>query len=342
MTEIQQFNPSTGQLAEHGAPPVTTADTISLMAWAGEMQAAGQLASALCQTQFVPDNFKGKEGDTAAAIMMGKSLGMDPLNALQNLFVVRGKPGMYARTMHSLVLRAGHEVERVEATEQRVTWRARRRGTNTWQSFTWDTARATKAGYVGTNQKYKTDPIGMLSAKALAEACRTVAPDVLTGVAAVTVEEIQLGDFEDAEIVDNTPAKAVEAPKRTVKRKAAPAPAPAPEPPAAVTTEHVEPEHAGDTNPDEDLDQAPAPSTRSQWIRLGNALDAVGITDKADKTEAMRSWAKDQGITTEITSAKDLTGDQVEALIVELESDPEADTDDTPVGDWDTAGVGQS
>jgi len=314
---LETFNRSTGELAQQGTPPVTTADTISLMAWAGEMQAAGQLASALCQTQFVPDNFKGKEGDTAAAIMMGKSLGMDPLNALQNLFVVRGKPGMYARTMHSLILRAGHEVERVEATEQRVTWRARRRGTNTWQSFTWDTARATKAGYVGTNQKYKTDPIGMLSAKALAEACRTVAPDVLTGVAAVTVEEIQLGDYEDAEIVDDTPAKAVEAPKRTVKRKAAPK-APAPD-----ASEFVDdaPAVAVDDEPQQDEAPQPeqdAPSTRSQWIRLSNALEAIGVTEKTAKADEMRDWAQGQGLDRDITSAADLTSNETEAFISEL------------------------
>ena len=143
---------------------------------------------------------------------------MDPLNALQNLFVVRGRPGMYARTMHSLVLRAGHEVYRAAATEQAVTVRARRRGESQWQEFTWTMDRAKKAGYVG-NQKYQTDPMGMLSAKALAEACRTIAPDVLTGIAATTVEEIQLGDYEDTEVFEDAPAPAAVTSKRTVKRK---------------------------------------------------------------------------------------------------------------------------
>jgi len=307
--------------ADGGVPiqpqATTTADTVSLVAWANEMAAAGQLAGALCQTQFVPENFRNKEGDTAAAIMMGKSLGMDPLNALQNLFVVRGRPGMYARVMHSLVLRAGHEVYRSTATEQSVTVKARRRGSGQWSEFTWTMERAKRAGY-DNNAKYRTDPQAMLTAKALAEACRTIAPDVLTGVAATTVEEIQLGDYEDAEVVEDTPAPAPTEPKRTVKRKPrgkAPEPS-VPDLPATPEPE-PEPEQEDEAGSGED---AAVMSDRAQWTQAGQLMTDLGIEDKADKADEMRRWASEQGITRDLPSMAALSRDECAAFIDYLQS----------------------
>lgn len=317
MSEIANISDANEGIA---LPPqsATTADTVSLVAWANEMAAAGQLADSLCRTQFVPENFRGKQGDTAAAIMMGKSLGMDPLNALQNLFVVRGRPGMYARTMHSLVLRAGHEVYRAAATEQAVTVRARRRGDTQWQEFTWTMDRAKKAGYVG-NQKYQTDPMGMLSAKALAEACRTIAPDVLTGIAATTVEEIQLGDYEDAEVVEDTstPAPAPTESKRTVKRKPR---AKAPEPQAPDLPPAPAPEPDTEADDEQDTDDAPVMSDRAQWVQAGQLMSDLGIEDKADKAREMREWATSQGITRDLPSMAALTSDECAAFTDYLQS----------------------
>lgn len=313
---ISPFNQDQGamQVPGYAGGPVTTADTVSLVAWANEMAAAGQLADSLCRTQFVPENFRGKQGDTAAAIMMGKSLGMDPLNALQNLFVVRGRPGMYARTMHSLVLRAGHEVYRAAATEQAVTVRARRRGESQWQEFTWTMDRAKKAGYVG-NQKYQTDPMGMLSAKALAEACRTIAPDVLTGIAATTVEEIQLGDYEDTEVVEDAPAPAAVTSKRTVKRKPR---AKAPEPQAPDLPPAPAPEPEADD--EQDAEDGPVMSDRAQWVQAGQLMSELGIEEKADKGEEMRRWAVDQGITRDLPTMAALTQEECAAFIRDLQS----------------------
>jgi hypothetical protein len=171
-----------------GAP---ASGTIDLAAWAREMQAAAVLGATLCKTDFVPKDFRGKPEAATAAILAGKSLGMDPLSALQNIFVIHGRPGLYARTMHALVIAQGHEFHRTEATPQSVTVQARRKGSTEWQSFTWTMDRATVAGYVKTNAKYKENPVEMLYAKALSEACRVIAPDVLTGVAAYAVEELE-------------------------------------------------------------------------------------------------------------------------------------------------------
>lgn len=171
-----------------------TQNTVDLVAWANELGAAHQIATAISRTEFVPKDFRSDPDKTATAILYGKSLGLDPLAALSNVFVVHGRPAVYSRTMVALAQRAGVEFQRTAATEQQVTVHARRKGSQTWQEFTWTIARATKAGYT-TNAKYKTDPIGMLTAKAFAEAVRVIAPDVLMGIA--VSEEVELGDYED-------------------------------------------------------------------------------------------------------------------------------------------------
>lgn len=168
--------------------------TIDLIREAQELQAAYQFGEALAGTQFVPEGFRNKPGDVAAAVLAGRSVGMDPITSLQNIFVVKGKPSMYSRSMHAIVLAAGHQIVRTTATNDSVTVMAKRKDEAEWQEFTWTIDRANKAGY-SSNKKYQTDPIAMLTAKAIAEAARTIAPDVLTGVAAYATEEMDLEDM---------------------------------------------------------------------------------------------------------------------------------------------------
>lgn len=176
-------------------PPAALSQTVvDLQSWAQELDAAHRLGNALCQTDFVPKDFKGKPEAAAAAILAGKALGLDPMNSLSNIFVVHGKPALYARTMAGMVMEHGHELQRTVATPEQVTIMARRKGQAEWQEFTWTMQRAQTAGYT-SNKLYKTDPIAMLTAKAQAEACRTIAPDVLTGVATYSVEEHQLDNI---------------------------------------------------------------------------------------------------------------------------------------------------
>lgn len=215
-----------------------TQNTVDLVAWASELGAAHQIAQAICSTEFVPKDFRGNPEKTATAILYGKSVGLDPLAALANVFVVHGRPAMYSRTMVALAQRAGVEFRRTAATEQQVTVHARRRGAEHWQEFTWSITRATKAGYT-TNAKYKTDPIGMLTAKAFAEAVRILAPDVLMGIA--VSEEVELGDYDSQPTAPIEDTAAVE--KKKVQRK--PRTKKAPEP-VAVASAPVEEEPAAE------------------------------------------------------------------------------------------------
>ncbi|MDN4611923.1 hypothetical protein [Arthrobacter burdickii] len=287
MTEVANRNTAALDLSPANVLGTPGAGTIQLAEWAMELTAAHQLGTALCQTDFVPAAFKGKPEAAAAAILAGKSLGLDPMNALANIFVVHGKPALYARTMAALILREGHEVIRTAATNDSVTVKARRKGTRDWQEFTWDIARATQAKYM-TNEKYRTNPIEMLTAKALAEACRVIAPDVLTGVAAYSVEEVELEDMGERQ---QAPAK--EQPLSASARLAAAAAEAAPPEPAEPTAEPL--------------------CSRKQQTDLGNALKALGHTTKDEMLGVVSAW-----VGREISGSRDLTVGEAKQLTEEL------------------------
>lgn len=242
-----------------GNPLSTSAGTIQLAEWAAELGAAHQLGTALCKTAFVPKDFMGKPEAAAAAILAGKSLGLDPMNALSNIFVVHGRPALYARTMTALAMAQGHEVIRTEASPERVTVSARRKGQQQWQEFVWTIGRAKTAGYT-SNSKYQSDPIAMLTAKAQAEACRTIAPDVLAGMpySAEEMELEDLGEQAPAKQVEQKTTKITRKPKaQAAERPARPAPAPAPEP--------VEAEPVADEATGEIQDDGPAAVLETDW-----------------------------------------------------------------------------
>jgi hypothetical protein len=163
-----------------------------LMRQADAMGAARKIGNALAGTAMVPEIYQQypenkKENpqaadNAAAAILYGAELGLSAVQSLQNIFIVRGKPAVYSRTMVAQVLVAGHRVEEVEATPTSVTWRGVRRDTGAEFVSTWTIERAKVAGFL-SNKLYASIPTEMLRAKCQSEVCRTMAPDVLLGMA---------------------------------------------------------------------------------------------------------------------------------------------------------------
>lgn len=183
MTDIIPAEPTATQ------PTIAYEVSTDLAAWAGAMGDAMTLAKGLAGTAFVPSHFQGKPADTAVAIMKGAALGLDPVAALESIYVISGKPALYTRTMVALVLARGHEIWTEEADATTVTVRGRRHGSSHVEESTWDTARVKAAG-LDRNRQYAAHPEAMLYARAAADVCRRIAPDVLAGLS-YGVEELQ-------------------------------------------------------------------------------------------------------------------------------------------------------
>lgn len=194
-------------------PPTTAVAT--LVDWHDELLAAGSIAAKLCNTPFVPQHFRGKPADAAAAILTGRELGLSPMASLRSIFLISGTPGMYSKTMLAVVQAQGHEVHVEEQSDERVVVSGRRKDSEHVTRTVWDRARVVKAKLQG-NAKYQENPQQMMAWRGIAEMCRLVAPDALLGVP-YSVEE--LADFEPtpeprrrmtaAEVMADAPVSAV-------------------------------------------------------------------------------------------------------------------------------------
>ena len=179
------------------APVVTYQGAAMIEATAHALVDAHNIGTALCRTSFVPKHFQGKPEEAAAAILYGSAIEMDPITALQNVYVISGKPALYARTMVAIVLSKGHEIWTEEESDGSVTVAGRRKGSDKVERVTWTSEMANRAGYT-SNAKYKTDARSMLYARASGDVARRIAPDALLGFSH-NVEELRLERPEQQE-----------------------------------------------------------------------------------------------------------------------------------------------
>ena len=190
MTEMEKYNEQALAAMDVPQMPTVQAGALdNLQQQVAAMDAASRLAGALCSTAMVPKQYQGKPDDGAAAILYGAELGMNPIQSLQNVMVINGKPGVEARTMVALLKTKGYRVETVEQSDTKVTVRGVAPDGHE-ETSTWTIDRAAQAGYT-SNALYKKIPAQMLFAKAATEVCRKIAPDVLLGIAYST-EELRL------------------------------------------------------------------------------------------------------------------------------------------------------
>lgn len=64
---------------------------------------AMEFANLICKTSFVPAQFKGKPEETLVAMQFGSEVGLAPLQALQNIAVINGRPTIWGDAALALV-----------------------------------------------------------------------------------------------------------------------------------------------------------------------------------------------------------------------------------------------
>lgn len=214
-------------------PDVTTEALDRLERWVHAASNAHKLVAPLIGTPWVPAAYQPKVDPRAsdeekarafeiavasgtAAVLYGSSLGIDPLMALQQVYVISGRPALYAKMMVALVQSRGHEVWTEDQSDTRAVVCGRRKGSTHTERITITMDMARKAGWT-RNQKYAETPQDMLWARAASRVCDRIASDVLKGIP--SVEEAQ-----DDEVL----RAAAEVGQRTVR-----APKPRPALPAA-------------------------------------------------------------------------------------------------------------
>lgn len=292
--------------------------------WAGMLEPVNLLAKGIANTDFVPKALRGKEYAVAACVLTGREMGLGPMESLQKIYVVEGRPSLSAELMRSLVMRAGHELRFTELTDKKVTLEGRRAGSDAWTSVTWTIADAQRIGVTGKDvwRKY---PRAMLANRATSELCRLVFPDALAGIS-YTDEEIE---SEEAATVTVTRAQTTEAKPAKVQRKTNKAPDPVEPPLPGDTDTASDDDEAGITDAEiveitdaadqmrTDLADANTPGiTKAQQSKMHALFGDLNVTERDDRLR----YASD-AINRDITSSSDLTKSEASIVIESLQAD---------------------
>ena len=162
-----------------------------------------RMAKMISQTQMVPKSYHNKPQDVLVAMEMGRSLNLSPLQAVQNIAVINGKPTMYGDAL--LAVCSGHPEfediiegallnEKGELLGAECTIKRKGR-TPVYKAFT--VKQAEKANLWKKAGVWTSYPERMLQMRARGFALRDCFADALAGVS--VAEEVQ--DYE----IDITP-----------------------------------------------------------------------------------------------------------------------------------------
>ena len=147
---------------------------------------AMQLANILADSTIVPKDFIGKPGNVLIACQWGMELGLAPLQAMQSIAVINGRPAIWGDAMLALVQASG-KLEDIseEITEdgETATCTIRRRGKPEPVKRSFTMAEAKRAGLAGKQGPWQQYPRRMLQLRARGFALRDAFADVLRGVA---------------------------------------------------------------------------------------------------------------------------------------------------------------
>lgn len=171
-----------------------------------------QLVQKIVNTEAVPKALRGRPESVLAVILTGHEAGISPMQAINKIHVVDGRVAMSGELMRALVFKAGHEIWVDELTVTRCTMKGQRAGSTRVSSITWTMDDAQKAG-LASKDPWKKYPRAMLEARATAELCRLVFPDVLAGISYVpdeidSVEMLPPGSPESAQAAAPTRQRA--------------------------------------------------------------------------------------------------------------------------------------
>lgn len=169
---------------------------------------AMQFAEMVAKSCLVPKAFQNRPGDVLVAMQMGAELGVQPMQALQNIAVINGRPSVWGDLQ--LALCKGHHscqyvIESLSEDGKVATCRAKRKGeTEVIQTFSEEDAR--QAGLWKKAGPWSQYPKRMLQMRARGFALRDTFPDVLRGIA-------QAEESMDIEVAEATEVKQAEKPK---------------------------------------------------------------------------------------------------------------------------------
>jgi hypothetical protein len=238
-------------------------------------------ADMMANSSLVPEALRERAADISMIMMAGAEIGIPPIKSLGLYHVMDGVPKLSADGLAAVTTASAlcEYLEPVEQSNERVTWRARRKGrqeiTLTWTDADVKLANLDRPSRNGVPSNHVKYPRAMKNARCKAELARLVWPDICAGI--VTAEEARdIAWQKDLEQVPPTstmsappqplPPPIVAGPSnaktdnKSGKAKAAPTTKPID---VASTEKPVTPSPASSTNSGSTSSATPSPSSSS-------------------------------------------------------------------------------
>ena len=192
---------------------------------------AMRFADILSNSSIVPKDYQGSPGNILVAVQWGAELGLPPLQAMQNIAVINGRPAIWGDAVIAIV-RASGLLESISegVAQDAATCTVKRKG-EAAVSRTFSTEDAKRAGLLGKQGPWQQYPKRMLQMRARAWALRDVFPDVLRGVHVgeeaqdLPPEPKDMGPVDEAPRAPEKPASRADRVRAAVQSKRAAAPA---------------------------------------------------------------------------------------------------------------------
>jgi len=171
----------------------------------GNMSEAIQLSNLIAKSGLAPKGFVGKPDDVLIAIMMGGEIGLAPMQALQNIAVINGRPTIWGDAVTTLVYQHP-DLEWIkewfdDPTNPQIAYCQIKRKGNEPHTREFSMKDASKAGLLAKDpwQKYPADMLKNRARKAIWDKF----PDALKGLS--SREEVEDTITESVTIKDVTP-----------------------------------------------------------------------------------------------------------------------------------------
>jgi hypothetical protein len=148
----------------------------------------------VAKSDFAPKDFRGKPESCLLAIQHGSEIGLSPMQSLQNIACINGRPAIWGDAALALCLASPvcdgiHELIEGEGDNMTAVCQTSRKGKDANVVGRFSVADAKRAGLWGKSGPWTQYPKRMLQLRARGFALRDAFPDVLKGL--VTAEEAQ-------------------------------------------------------------------------------------------------------------------------------------------------------
>jgi hypothetical protein len=282
-----------------------------------------EYAKALSVSNLLPPDYRGNPGNVLYAIEFGRSIGVDPIVAITEVHVIKGKPSSSAGLVTALVRSAGHRMRTwVERDEQGAILKAvstiiRKDDPEFEFRSEWTIGRAQTAGLLSQNDNYGKYPEAMLIARSQTEVARMACKEALCGLG-YTPEELGAEVNADGSVVVTSAAVRPNSPGGTIRAAVQPSP---------------EPEHPDGPPVEPETTVTVRMISDAQQKKMAALMREVGITDRAAAL-ALVNEVLQRPADNKVTSRNELTLNEASGVIEALEKEIGQGVagDDAPAG----------